>query len=132
VRTILVVLLALAAAGCLSAPEEARDADATPGVEIAPPLEGSTDAPAPSETAFETRILDGAYEHDRLDAATGAAISWVNAGTTTHSLEFEDARLPDSGPLAPGARATVTFDAPGDFAYHCAFHEGMRGLVVVR
>jgi plastocyanin len=128
-------LLALAfAAGCLSAPDAPEDAAPTPGVEVLSPIDEDA---APMEStatppAFETRILDDRFEHARLDAATGATIAWVNAGSMTHTLVFDDDAIPDSGPLAPGARYEVTFSEAGDHAYHCAMDASMSGIVVVR
>ena len=37
----------------------------------------------------------------------------------------------DTGSIAAGASATVTFDEPGTFTYICSFHPFMTGTVTV-
>ena len=56
-------------------------------------------------------------------------MTWTNtddqAHTATSSGNF------DTGSIAAGAAASVTFDEPGTFTYICSFHPFMTATVTV-
>lgn len=154
-RALLTIILASLLAGCAASqvPSAAEDPmPTTPAPELppveepsAPPLPVPTEwiaapppsAPEPDPTPdvdgpFATRIFDGRFEHERLDAATEATIAWRNEGNETHSVVSTDGRFPGSGPIAPGSEFAYTFLGVGDFPYHCRYHHDMAGIVVVR
>jgi len=60
----------------------------------------------------------------------GGTITWTNMGSQAHSVTATDGSF-DSGLVAPGAMASIEFDAAGTFAYVCTPHPWMRGTVVV-
>ena len=77
-------------------------------------------------------ITDNAYEDSNLSVTPGTTVTWVNEGTTTHTVTADDGSF-DSGDLAPGDSFSFTFVSEGVLNYHCEYHlaEGMEGSVEV-
>lgn len=63
-----------------------------------------------------------------VTVAVGDTVTWTNADGVGHTATGSGF---DTGSLANGASASVTFQAAGTFAYHCAIHPAMTGTVVV-
>lgn len=83
-----------------------------------------------SESATIT-ASDSSFDNTDVHVNTGSAITWVNAGGTTHELVQE---LPDasvSGVLRPDEDRSVTFDEPGVYQFYCGIHDNMSGTVTV-
>lgn len=111
-KALSLAVLALALAGCSSAPEEVRGDVGMPGV---------------------------VFQPAELRAAVGQRILWANNGTLAHTVTADDGAF-DSGHLIPGQTWAHAFAAPGTYTYHCVPHssrgatgawEGMVGRVVV-
>lgn len=79
----------------------------------------------------ETDILDGAFADPRLEVAAGTTVTWVNTSAVPHQVASRDDAFETSAMLKEGDRFSVTFDEPGDYAYFCAPHPFMTGVVVV-
>ena len=79
------------------------------------------------EAAVE--IADFAFGPAEITIAVGGTVTWTNtddqAHTATSSGNF------DTGSIAAGAAASVTFDEPGTFTYICSFHPFMTATVTV-
>ena len=87
-----------------------------------------TGAAAPAmEAAVE--IADFAFGPAEITIAVGGTVTWTNtdnqAHTATSSGNF------DTGSIAAGTSASVTFDEPGTFTYICSFHPFMTATVTV-
>lgn len=81
--------------------------------------------------SFEVRITDDdedAFVPRMVTIAPGDTITFVNRDDKDHTATGGDW---DTGTLAPGDEAQVTFDQPGEFAYACMFHPEMTGTIVV-
>jgi plastocyanin len=83
-----------------------------------------------------------AFQPAQVEIVVGDRVVWTNRSNVSHSVTFDNG--PDLHPTCtrgllgpvgdcqkPGAAAQYTFTAPGNFAYRCKLHEGMRGVVVV-
>ena len=55
----------------------------------------------------------------------------VNEDETAHTLTAEDKSF-DTGNLAAGKEGTVKLAKEGEFHYHCAIHDSMKGVIEVR
>lgn len=88
-----------------------------------------------------------------LTIPAGTLVKWTNNGKTAHTTTSDDAQpLWDSGTIlppgstscppsdpycqpgtTPGGTYQRTFDTPGTYQYHCAFHgqQGMTGTITV-
>ena len=79
------------------------------------------------EAAVE--IADFSFGPAEITIAVGGTVTWTNtddqAHTATSSGNF------DTGSIAAGAAASVTFDRPGTFTYICSFHPFMTATVTV-
>ncbi|GAA2992577.1 hypothetical protein GCM10010519_27610 [Streptomyces lactacystinicus] len=76
-------------------------------------------------------IRDFSFEPDSFTVSPGAVVTVTNTGTTTHTLTAQDGTF-DTGPIAPGAAATLTAPSqPGAYSYLCTFHHFMRGILTV-
>jgi plastocyanin len=75
-------------------------------------------------------IVDFAFEPASVEVRSGDTVTWTNTGAAPHTVTADDGSF-DSGQLAPGATFSQTFDARGDFTYHCTIHPQMTGTVSV-
>ncbi|MGW3076574.1 MULTISPECIES: cupredoxin domain-containing protein [unclassified Kitasatospora] len=135
VRAVALALLLAAGAvltGCVSAlvgpaPEETS----SPAV-VSPSVANSPAAsPSPSIAAGTVAARDFSFEPADFTAGPGAVVTVTNTGTTAHTLTAQDGTF-GTGPIAPGATATVTAPSqPGAYAYLCSFHHFMRGILTV-
>jgi len=68
-----------------------------------------------------------------ITITSGSSITWTNTDTIAHTSTSTDAGAAfDSGSIAAGAKFSFTFQNKGTFAYHCTFHAGMVGTIVVQ
>ena len=76
------------------------------------------------------------YDPATIQVVTGTVVTWTNQDTTPHSVVISYAITPSSdlwtsGALASGQSVSYTFTSPGRYVYHCSFHVGMVGVVIV-
>jgi plastocyanin len=62
--------------------------------------------------------------------AAGDTVIWSNDDTTGHTATAGDGTF-DTGTIAPGDTASVTFAKAGTYAYTCTIHPAMTGTIVV-
>jgi len=86
-------------------------------------------------------ISDYQYTPDTIMIAVGTPVRWTNHGAVSHTATADSGAF-NSGALGapgtdgygnptPGATYDKTFTTAGTFAYHCAVHAFMHGVVVV-
>lgn len=125
--TALGAALVLALAGC-------QDARPDPG---GPPPDGQPSTPDGDArgSTHDVRIRNVAFSPTRVEVAVGDTVRWQNADVVRHTVTSGPPGSPDGRfdePLGPdGAQATITFDEPGTYAYHCDLHRTMTAEVVV-
>jgi plastocyanin len=73
----------------------------------------------------------GAFVPADLNIEVGTTVTWMNADRDSHT-STSDAPGWNSGTISPGRQFSFTFQTAGTFPYHCSFHPGMTGEVVVR
>jgi plastocyanin len=76
------------------------------------------------------RTLDYAFQPVRVQVAVGTTLSWENVGAVIHTAT-SSTRAWDTGDIASGATASVTFDTAGTFNYTCSPHPWMIGQIQV-
>ena len=70
------------------------------------------------------------YPRDTIIPA-GSTVRWINFDEAPHAIAMTGGR-PGSSPLIePDKDYAFTFAQPGQFAYRCAVHPTMLGVVVV-
>jgi plastocyanin len=87
---------------------------------------------APVAAASHTVVIEGfAFKPQTLDVKPGDTVEWVNRDILPHTATAT-ANAFDSKTIQPGARWTWTARTAGQFAYECALHPNMKGVVQVR
>jgi len=85
---------------------------------------------APAGRPHQVMIEGFAFAPARVAVGAGETVEWTNTDIVPHTAT-DRAGGWDTGTLARGEGAAVTFRTPGRFVYVCTFHPHMRGEVVV-
>lgn len=107
------------------------------GLSSAPPADAGGAATRMTGVSAEMRkepvveIEKLAFAPREIVVEVGATITWMNRDGSRHSATSDGAEF-DTGEIASGDEAQITFEEAGTFAYHCTPHPFMRGTVVVR
>ena len=95
------------------------------------PAPTPTPTPKPAETnGVDARIVDFAFSPGELSIKIGSTVTWRNSGEAPHTVTADDGSF-DSDMIAAGGSWSRTFESAGTFAYVCAFHPDMAGVVTV-
>lgn len=70
------------------------------------------------------------FDPPELTIRPGDRVEWTNHDIAPHTATDKGDDW-DTGRLARGESASVTFETPGEHAYACAFHPHMVGRVLV-
>ena len=83
--------------------------------------------------AHETGVSIARFAFDpaRVEIGVGDSVTFANGDLVTHTATAEDGAW-DTATLERGGQGRITFDAPGEYPYFCAYHPHMKGTVVVR
>jgi plastocyanin len=79
----------------------------------------------------EVGIARFAFDPVRVEILVGDSVTWTNSDLAPHTATAEDGAW-DTGTLEKAGSGRITFDAPGDYPYFCAYHPHMKGTVAVR
>ena len=90
---------------------------------------GPTPIVSPTEQNVIT-IENSAYNPANLVVKVGDKVTWKNSDTMQHTATFDSLPI-DTGTLNPNESATISFPTAGTFTYHCTFHPGMTGTIIV-
>lgn len=118
----LVVALVWLASGCGSADSASPSADSTTSA-VAPDSAGGGDAASVTIEGF-------AFEPEQLEIASGKEVVVVNKDDVAHTLTADDGSF-DTGTLEGGSEGRVVVEGKGEVAYHCTFHNYMKGTFTV-
>lgn len=99
---------------------------------------GSTPPTAPGATVSASSapiaiaIRNFAFGPQSITVHVGTTVSWTNQDPqpTQHTATADGGAF-NTGSLAPGDSGAFTFTTPGRYAYHCAIHNYMTGVIVV-
>ena len=93
--------------------------------------------PAPSGASSSVVIPVGAefvgnraFTPADLNVQVGTTVTWMNTDRDSHTTT-SNAPGWNSGTISPGRQFSLTFQTAGTYPYHCSFHPGMIGTVVV-
>jgi alcohol dehydrogenase (cytochrome c) len=76
-------------------------------------------------------LEDYRFNPARITVAAGGKVTFSNAGSQPHNAASSDAGGWDTGLLAKGESATVTFNRPGTYSFTCTPHPSMIGQIIV-
>lgn len=91
----------------------------------APPQEPT----APSTVNVD--IQNFAFATSVISIKRGDTVVWTNRDTAPHTVTSDSGSELSSLTLNNGETYTHIFNETGNFDYHCAFHSGMKGTVIV-
>jgi amicyanin len=74
-------------------------------------------------------VRGNAFAPGTIRVRAGATVTWTNRDSVPHNVTFMNGGA--SGTLGQGQSYSHTFTQPGTYDYHCTFHPGMIGRVVV-
>lgn len=75
-------------------------------------------------------IRDNYYSPSVITVSVGTTVVWNNNGSSVHTVTADDWSF-NSGNLYSGNSYSRVFNSVGTFTYHCNFHGGMTGTVIV-
>jgi plastocyanin len=84
----------------------------------------------PRAATHAAEIQAFAYRPDTLTAAPGDTVVWMNRDVVPHTATAAGAW--DTGEIGAGASGRMVAGAAGTYAYACAYHPNMHGVLVVR
>jgi plastocyanin len=85
----------------------------------------------PVARSNQIKIDDYTYGPSRITVAAGTKVTFTNGGATPHNASSSDGGGWDTGLLAKGETASVTFNRPGTYTYICTPHPSMIGQIIV-
>ncbi len=78
----------------------------------------------------EPDLTNWHFEPAEVTVPAGSTVVWHNKGKEDHSVTADNKSF-DSGDKPKGGNYQRTFTRPGTYAYHCAPHPWMKGVVRV-
>jgi len=87
-------------------------------------------APQAKADTVDVNIQGFAFAPQNVKIGLGTTVRWTNNDSAPHT-STSDGAVWDSGNLNNGESFSYTFNALGDFPYHCEIHPGMLGNVKV-
>lgn len=118
------IVILLGTAGCAGGSGTPASASA--------PASASGSSPTAGTAAGTITIKDFAYG-EALTVAPGATVSVTNMDTAAHTVTADDGSAFDAEVKGGGGTATFTAPTkPGSYTYHCTFHPGMHGVLIVK
>jgi plastocyanin len=78
-------------------------------------------APAGSTGTVMVTIKDFKFAPQPVQAKVGDVVTWTNQDSVPHSATLDNGAC-DTDSINNGANASLVFNAPGTYTYHCKIH----------
>lgn len=129
---VIVVLVVVAGGGVFLATRNSSDTKTT-NTTSSTSTNSSSSSKTPTATAAnKVSISNFAFSPASITVKKGTTVTWTNNDSVAHTVTENDGQNgPSSGNMDPGKSFVFTFDNPGTYKYHCAYHSGMTGTVTV-
>ena len=88
-------------------------------------------SPALAAPDATVSISNFRFQPDTLEVPAGTSVTWRNGDEEIHAVVAADGSFASPG-MDTDQSFTHTFSAPGRYAYRCALHPHMSGVIVVR
>jgi plastocyanin len=88
------------------------------------------ETPIPSGGSNSVSMQSMSFSPGTITIKAGEPVTWTNNDGTAHTVT-SDTGVFDSGNMTNGTTFSFTFPTAGTFAYHCTYHGGMTGTVIV-
>jgi plastocyanin len=77
-------------------------------------------------------IKNMAYTPKEIQVAVGEKLTWTNNDSMAHTVTADNGEF-DSGDMDQGGTFDQTFKGPPrEIPYHCDYHGGMHGKVIIK
>jgi len=91
----------------------------------------SSNEPVVTPPASNTVTIQSmAFSPSTITITAGSTVKWTNNDAIAHTVTSNTGAF-DSGNMAAGATYSYTFSTAGTYNYHCTYHSGMTGTVMV-
>lgn len=70
------------------------------------------------------------FSPSSLTVTAGTTVVWENQESATHTVTSNNGVF-DSGNMGNKDKFSYTFTTVGSYPYHCKFHSGMNGTIIV-
>jgi plastocyanin len=78
-------------------------------------------APAGSTGTVMVTIQNFKFDPQPVEAKVGDVVTWSNKDSAPHSATLDNGAC-DTDPIAQGSSASLVFNTPGTYTYHCKVH----------
>jgi plastocyanin len=124
-----ITFVLMVAAGCGSSSYNSNPpTNPTPTPTPTPAPSGATPVAIPNGASV---LGTDAFRPNPTMIAVGGSVTWTNTDVVAHTAT-SNSSVWNSSTIAPGAQFSFTFPNAGTFPYHCTFHPGMVGTIVVQ
>jgi plastocyanin len=72
------------------------------------------------------------YSPNPVTVTAGTTVTWTNGDSIAHTATSDTAGIFDSGSIQPGRTFSTMLQTKGTLTYHCTFHAGMVGTIIVQ
>ena len=79
----------------------------------------------------EIHISNFKYSPAEIKITAGSSITWINDDSAPHTVTSDSGKEVNSGEMLQGKRYNHIFTEKGTYNYHCEYHSGMKGKIVV-
>jgi plastocyanin len=86
---------------------------------------------AGAQDSATVEIANFAFSPNQLTVTAGTTVTWVNNDSAPHTATGDGGEF-DTGTINSGGSASITFDTPGTYTYHCTIHPDMTATIVVQ
>lgn len=91
----------------------------------------STDMQPSGNSNEKIIVISGMSFPASTAVAKGTTVTWKNQDASAHTVTSDDGAAFSSGNVAAGASFTYVANVAGTIEYHCEYHGGMKGKLVV-
>ncbi len=99
------------------------------GCAAAPPTPAGSTGGGTAPSSVSVSLKSFAFNPSDIQVAVGGTVTFTNNDSTAHTVTGDTF---DSGPIAPGASFSHTFDTAGTIPIHCTIHPSMKASVTVK
>ena len=75
-------------------------------------------------------MKNSTFSSANLTITVGGTVQWINDDNMVHTVTSDNGRF-NSGDIQANGSFSNTFSATGVYPYHCIYHSGMTGTIVV-
>ncbi|MCX6762896.1 MAG: cupredoxin family copper-binding protein [Candidatus Moranbacteria bacterium] len=103
----------------------------TPATTPASNSAATAPSPTTSQASGVVTIQNFAFSPASLTIKKGETVTWTNQDSAPHQIASDSGAFQGNA-INKGESYSFTFNATGEFDYHCAIHTSMKGKIIVQ